>query len=506
VGGQTFISAAGQSVTLDSASNFGGTVSITAASASINDVNGLDLGTFTVSGDLAVSAGGAVTDSGVLSVGAQTRISAAGQSVVLNQAHAFGAELQISGARIELSRSDSLRLPQGSVLQAPGGSIELRAGSDVWTSGLTLSAPSVLIDAGHAIKAEDLKNAQPLVIDGALRLQAQAGIGSFGGGRVLLEQLGSAASVSASNVDGDVVIAGQTGLTLSAQSVVSDTDDWVVLLGGRGAIEEQGQLIVRPNLIRATGITWMDRSQIETLLMINAALKSGALLDQVSSPLERMNQLLAQSWGAETAPQDALDRSAPVLTTNARSTVQVGPSRQAPVASISVMAQPKSSAQLMDMAMTLTRQGSNPLPGDAESISGWVVRTAPPAADAGRDAPPTRSEPVPNAAPPQQAPAVETRPAPSTESDKPAEPPKAAPDAPAAVPNSGVRWLLPEEELQGLMPGANVPSTPPETAGGLISGLKGAALKLSQWLGWSEAAAPAQQAPTSAPDAGSDQA
>jgi hypothetical protein len=278
-----------------------------------------------------VTAAGAVTDSGVFSVGGQTSITAAGQSIILDQAHAFGDAVRLKAAQLEISRSDSLRLPQGSLLQAPSGSIVLRAASDLWTSGLSLSAANVLLDAGQAIKAEDRADAQPLSFDGALRLQARTGIGGFGFQRVLLDQLGSGSSLSGLNsVSGDVVIAGQRGLTLSAQSLVSNSDGWMVLLGGRGGIEEQGQLIVRPNFVRATGITWMDRSQIDTSLLLSAALKSGALLVQSSSPLERMNQLLAQGWVQSSQPQEALDRSAQVLTTESRHGLHVGTFTQAP--------------------------------------------------------------------------------------------------------------------------------------------------------------------------------
>jgi hypothetical protein len=500
VGGQTRISAAGQSVRLDSSNNFGGAVSIRAASASITDVNALDLSTVTLAGDLTVAAAGAVTDSGVLSVGGQTSITAAGQSIILDQAHAFGGAVRLKAAELEISRSDSLRLPQGSLLQAQSGSILLRTASDLWTSGLTLSAVNVLLDAGQAIKAEDREDAQPLSFDGSLRLQAVTGIGGFGYERVLLDQRGSGASLSASNgASGDVVIAGQRGLSLSAQSVVSNSEGWVVLLGGRGAIEEQGQLIVRPNLVRATGITWMDRSKIDTSLLLSAALKSGALLAQPSSPIERMNQLLAQGWAQSSQPQEALDSAAQVLTTQPRASLNVGTVTQAPAATLSVMAQPKSSSQLMDMAMTLTRQGNNPLPGDAESISGWVVRTAQPAAEAGREAPAPRSESTPPAAP-ANAPAVDTRPAPSTDADKPAEPAKVTPDAPAATPNSDVRWLMPQDELLGLLSDNVQVSAQTQVQGGVLSSIKSAALQLSQWLGWSQA--PAAQPPAADADPG----
>jgi hypothetical protein len=234
-------------------------------------------------------------------------------------------------------------------------------------------------------------------------------------------------------------------------------------------------------------------------LLLSAALKSGALLAQPSSPIERMNQLLAQGWAQSSQPQEAIDSAAQVLTTQSRASLNVGTITQAPAATVSVMAQPKSSSQLMDMAMTLTRQGSNPLPGDAESISGWVVRTAQPAAEAGREAPVPRSEPTPPAAP-ANAPAVDTRPAPSTDADKPAEPAKVAPDAPAATPNSDVRWLMPQDELLGWMSDTVQVSAQAQVQGGVLSSIKSAALQLSQWLGLSQA--PAAQPPAADADPG----
>jgi hypothetical protein len=539
VGGDSRISAAGQSVRLDSANNFGGAVNIRAANASVNDVNALDLGTLALSGDLTFTAAGPVTDSGVLTVGGQTHISAAGQSIILDQAHGFGGAVHLRAAQLEISRSDSLRLPQGSLLQAQTGSIVLRAGSDLWTSGLTLSAAQALLDAGQAIKAEAQEDAQPLSFDGGLHLQAQAGIGGFDFERVLIEQRGDAARISASNARGDVVIAGVQGLTLAPQSVQSDSNDgWVVLLGGRGAVVEQGDLIVRPNLVRATGINWMAREQIDTSLLLTAVLKSGAMqVQQGASPIERMNRLLAEGFAqSDAADEPVLESSPQIIKT--QSSVMVGAPRQVNAQTVSVMAAPKSASQLLEMAMTLTQQGGNPAMGDAESLGAWVVRTAPsessresgrePIRDSSRE-PSVPAQPAAQTPPtaPAQQPADAPVPgnAPSTpQSESPAGQP-AAPQgnqsaAPAAVgepgalqvpaqlpaqlpgqvpgqvpvqgsdqpqPTSDVRWLLPQDELGQWLPSDSL-QTEPAAQPGMLSSLKGAAVKLSQWLGWSDAA------------------
>ena len=149
----------------------------------------------------------------------------------------------------------------------------------------------------------------------------------------------------------------------------------------------------------------------------------------------------------------------------------------------------------------MTRQGSNPLPGDDESISGWVVRTVPPAGEGGRDAPAPQSAPTPPAAP-AIAPTVDSRPEASTDADKPAEPAKPVPDAPASSPNSDVRWLLPQDELLGWAPAAAQESAEAQVQSSALSGFKSAAAKLSQWLGWSQSAPSQAQEAAPAPAGG----
>jgi hypothetical protein len=75
-----------------------------------------------------------------------------------------------------------------------------------------------------------------------------------------------------------------------------------------------------------------------------------------------------------------------------------------------------------------------------------------------------------------------------------------APDAPAATPNSDVRWLMPQDELLGLLSDTVQVSAQTQVQGGVLSSIKSAALQLSQWLGWSQA--PAAQPPAADADPG----
>ena len=459
---------------------------------------------------LSLDAAGAVSGAGAQSLSAQTVSVSAGQSLGsrqsplqltghtltvsssagdvylgLSRADAIGARVSAAG-EVVIDHTGSLRFAAGSTLTSQQGGISLQAPGDLWVSGLTLSAEQAQLQAGQAIKAQALENAQPLGIDGELHLQAQTGIGGFDFERVLIDQLGPNTRVSAHNsAGGDVVIAGLRGLTVSERSIETDPDDWVVLLGGRGAIEEQGQLLTRTNLVRATGVNWLARSQIETSLLVTAVIKSGAMEQQGASVIDRLNQLLAQGWSAgsdQDAP--ALDNGAQVLTTNARSTVRVGADRQSSAATISVMASPKSATQLLEMAMTLSQQGANPMVGETESLSGWVVRTNNPPADAARDPAATpRTEPA-RVTPPADPAAAPTDGSTNLPANAPTAEPGAdkAPDAPPS-PTSDVKWLLPEAELAPWQ-SSDRPNEPAAQVG-MMASIKGAALKIGQWLGWS---------------------
>jgi hypothetical protein len=390
-------------------------------------------------------------------------------------------DAQISAVdAVRLTHEGNLRFVSGSVLRSSTGEVNLEAAGDLWTSGLTLSAKSARIEAGQAIRAEAIEASKPLVIEGHVHFKAQSGIGGFGFERVLIEQQGDASGISASNgASGDVVIAGVRGLSLTPDSVQSESDGWVALLGGRGALVEQGDLIVRPNVVRATGINWMARESIDTTLMLTAALKSGVIQKQQEvSPLENINRLLAQEFSQpEKVAGDALDNEAQVISTQARSSLSAVASRQVNPQTVSVMAAPGNTSKLLEMAMAFTQKASNPAMGDAESLGNWVVRTSP--AESVRDSSiESRTAPPPSQPPNQQIPQqpAEVRgnaqPDPSQGQAAPVPagqapggtPANVAPDqtmqpAPgnttesSSAPTSNLRWFVPEESLQAWLTG-----------------------------------------------------
>ena len=93
VPGTTSITATGQNVTFSNASNNFATIGVTGADVTIRDTNAVILAASTVSGDLSVTAAGAITDSGNISVDGSSKTATfnAGSSndITLNNSNDF---------------------------------------------------------------------------------------------------------------------------------------------------------------------------------------------------------------------------------------------------------------------------------------------------------------------------------------------------------------------------------------------------------------------------------
>jgi hypothetical protein len=132
---------------------------------------------------------------------------------------------------------------QGTLTMADGSSVSARDGSVLIASSGTMTITRVQAESGDigllsadkiVPKAGSGETAQ-IQTEGSAYLAAKSGIGGFGLDRLLVD----AAAVSATNIEsGDVVLSGVESLTLGAQGVrnYSANGDWVVLMGGQGAV------------------------------------------------------------------------------------------------------------------------------------------------------------------------------------------------------------------------------------------------------------------------------
>ena len=517
-----------------------GTLSATAQSLTVGVASALDLGTVNVS-SLSVTAAGAVTDSGVLTVSGASQFTAAGQSVTLDSANDFGGVVSADAAQlvledasdldvrlmsslpvlmqltavsdVSLSSLGDLEFVAGSKLQSENGRVAILASGNLQVSGVNLITRSAVLNAGLAIQALSQENAPPLAFTGDLQLAATTGIGGFGFERLLLDGQGAGASVSAHNTSsGDVVIAGVRGLNVGTRGITSDADGWIALLSGQGSIQEQGSVVARSqNVVRVTGANWMAYSDVKASALLTDILKSGVLDSMASSPLARLNDMLAKNWSFA----DQRDNEPSVMRTAAQTLTATSgagsiervlddaPWQFRSGMSVSVVDSPKTTGQLLQMAMAISQQGGLTSMMDTESLTQWVQRSdrhAQPEApkspsDAATPSVPTPAGPSMGAMGQSDVPKPDVR----SEESKPQEqtsPILERPDAlpmevPPPAPASDVRWLLPLDSLASSVTQAVAQPAAAGLWGDVRASLKGAASALGLWLGLDSAASPA---------------
>jgi len=452
----------------------------------------------------------------------------------LTAADTLSAQVLAQG-KIDVAGSGSLTLTPGSRLESKANLIAVTAQGDLMASGTTLVSNVAKLKAGQAINALDSAQASPVSISGDLRLEAVTGLGDFGYGRFLINNLNPSASVSAYNEkSGDVVLAGVNGLTLSAAGVKSDApgDAWVGLLTGTGSITELGQVVARSNnVVRLTGSTWMARpsagstitpptdtttvpatgvvtspptttttgpttgttsgASVLTKISVDAqkvgdAIRSGVRLGS-SEGLDTFNRMMEKSFTLNALSESGSARvlsQGPVMSKPTQKTLSLSPTAL-PVLGLGVTSSPQSTAQLLDMAMTVVQQTPSAVAQDTETLGNWVSRTAPtvnpveasPAPESSRDGQSTPSG------------AAEARPelsAPTPNNDGGLSVPNDPPPPSVPAPSSGVQWLLPADDVAVWTEGLSQPSDFNNSNPG-ASGLMGAVAKLGQWLGWGRA-------------------
>jgi filamentous hemagglutinin family protein len=115
-GASTFTGANGVSITLDQSANvLTGIVSFVASAGNLGnvtlvDTTAVDLQALTLSGNLSITSGGPVTDSGVLAIGGTTTVSATGQVITLDSANQFTGAVSLTGADVAVTDAAGLNL------------------------------------------------------------------------------------------------------------------------------------------------------------------------------------------------------------------------------------------------------------------------------------------------------------------------------------------------------------------------------------------------------------
>ncbi|MED5404749.1 MAG: hypothetical protein VX484_02080, partial [Chloroflexota bacterium] len=179
-GSSTFTAADGQSATLNNSNNFDGTVTFVAAASgnlknvTITDTTALDLGALTLAqvagagGNLTVTTGGALTDSGALVIPGTTTITATGQVVELDHTSnnfatiLFGSS---SNAVSSVEVVDTNAIVIGASKST--GNFTVTAGGDVTDSGTVTVGGNLSVTTSAS---DGLINMGTLEVDGTIAL------------------------------------------------------------------------------------------------------------------------------------------------------------------------------------------------------------------------------------------------------------------------------------------------------------------------------------------------
>ena len=116
----------------------------TIAAVTINDSNAFDLKALTTTGNLTVTAGGAVTDSGTLVIPGTATISASGQAVTLDDSSNNFGTLAVTGANVAVTDTNAIVLGAATVT----GTYGITAGGAITDSGTQEIAGVTTIEAG----------------------------------------------------------------------------------------------------------------------------------------------------------------------------------------------------------------------------------------------------------------------------------------------------------------------------------------------------------------------
>jgi hypothetical protein len=459
--GTSSFTAAGQAIALDNANDFVGTVDARGSLIALRDVNTLDLGAVTAVDSVSVRSGNAINNSGLIKTSRlEVHTTAGSVSVNLGSDPSEGIQLSSHGD-LRLRTHGSLTLMPGSLLESKTGSVHIFVAGDLLAYGASLIGRQAALEASGSIKGFAEEKPEPIKFDGALLLQARAGIGGFGFDRVVLQPVASNASLAVRNgSQGDVVIATPDSITISSRGVRSDSDGLVGLLAGIGSIHESGPVFsASGRVVRLTGTTWMSRTDTMAASLVLKTINAEAGLESLASPLEGMNRFLRTGWVSRPEAADGEGRlAAAAELLSAKSSVEMERTAREPAASAAVSAGItgassvvqalvgiSSTHQLLDAAMTLTLQGRNPSLDDTEAITSWVNRVA---GDAPSDPPAVEPRSAPDTPAPPDQPPVDSRPTQLRDaSDGASESDRGAADPISVFGAAQVKWLVPISAL-----------------------------------------------------------
>ena len=184
------------------------TLNLTGATAQVNDVNALNLGASTLSGNLVVT-GGALTQTGALSVAGTSSFTAGANPITLTQNNSFTGQVTLSNSGANnVTVNNAIPLFLGNALTLGSGTLTLNAAAGI-TTGVSVTSTGPQIYNGPVSLSNDTTIAGIGVtfantVNGAKQLNVNdSGATTFAGvvgGTVALTFLGTNAGGTSSSV------------------------------------------------------------------------------------------------------------------------------------------------------------------------------------------------------------------------------------------------------------------------------------------------------------------
>jgi filamentous hemagglutinin family protein len=170
------------SITLANSGNaFNGTVTLAPSvgvlnrllNVSLSDSTAFDLQALTLRGNLSITSGGAVTDSGVLKIVGTTTISAVGQNITLDSANEFTGAVSLMGANVAVTNVDLAGLILGTTTATGTFDATATTGNITQSGAISVTGASIFTgDNGFSISLDQSAN----VLTGSVEFVASTGI------------------------------------------------------------------------------------------------------------------------------------------------------------------------------------------------------------------------------------------------------------------------------------------------------------------------------------------
>ncbi|MDP8216252.1 MAG: filamentous hemagglutinin N-terminal domain-containing protein, partial [Candidatus Kaelpia imicola] len=249
-GTTTLIPGAGNSIILDTAgNNFTGAVSVTnGTDATFVDTNALAMGTTSITGVLTLTAGGNITDSGVITAGTLTTTNATG-STILDQNNIIsnlGATITSIGGNFELTNTTPLALTDITAtghditIDNTGNAVTFNTGSNIAANNFTVTASAITTLNNSDLSAVATSTTlQPNAAGTAIGLAGGAGAFSL-----------DASEITVLKASGGSVVIGRVAGATGALTLGADVD-----LAGKTATIYSGRINDASNTISADTLT-----------------------------------------------------------------------------------------------------------------------------------------------------------------------------------------------------------------------------------------------------------